>query len=91
MTQHTAYVVLYLPPDGGDAELQGAGSARIEAANLAVKCAESILGTAIWNEPAQAWIGDGGGAVVVRPVDFVWPVEKEDEEEAEEAAAGGTD
>lgn len=74
MTLHVAYVVIYQPPDGcGEPELQGAGSARIEAANLAVKCAESLLGTAIWNEEVSAWIGDGGGVVVVRPVEFEWP------------------
>ena len=85
MTLHTAFVVLYVPADGGEPELQGAGSARIEAANLAVKCAESPLGTAIWNEEVSAWIGDGGGVVVVRPVEFEWPKGEPDEEEAPEA------
>ena len=86
MTLHVAYVVIYQPPDGcGEPELQGAGSARIEAANLAVKCAESLLGTAIWNEEVSAWIGDGGGVVVVRPVEFEWPKGEPDEEEAPEA------
>ena len=85
MTLHTAFVVLYVPADGGEPELQGAGSARIEAANLAVKCAESILCVAQWDEPNQAWIGDGGGMVVVRPIEFEWPKGEPDEEEAPEA------
>jgi len=85
LTLHTAFVVLYVPADGGEPELQGAGSARIEAAAIALKCAENILGVAQWDEPLQAWIGAGGGVVVVRPVEFEWPKGEPDEEEAPEA------
>ena len=85
MTLHTAFVVLYVPADGGEPELQGAGSARLEGAAIALKCAENILGVAQWDEPLQAWIGEGGGMVVVRPVEFEWPKGEPDEEEAPEA------
>ena len=85
MTLHTAFVVLYVPADGGEPELQGAGSERLEAGQIAVRCAENILGTAVWDEQNQAWIGDGGGMVVVRPIEFEWPKGEPDEEEAPEA------
>ena len=86
MTLHVAYVVICQPPDGcGEPELQGAGSARPEGAAIALKCAENILGVAQWDEPLQAWIGEGGGMVVVRPVEFEWPKGEPDEEEAPEA------
>lgn len=85
MTLHTAFVVLYVPADGGEPELQGAGSARLEGAAIALKCAENILCVAQWDEPNQAWIGDGGGMVVVRPIEFEWPKGEPDEEEAPEA------
>jgi len=85
LTLHTAFVVLYVPADGGEPELQGAGSERLEAGQIAVRCAENILGTAVWDEQNQAWIGDGGGMVVVRPIEFEWPKGEPDEEEAPEA------
>jgi len=86
LTLHVAYVVIYQPPDGcGEPELQGAGSERLEAGQIAVRCAENILGTAVWDEQNQAWIGEGGGVVVVRPVEFEWPKGEPDEEEAPEA------
>lgn len=78
MTWHTAWVTLYVPADGGEPELQGAGSARMEGAAIALKCAENILGVATWDEADQAWIGEGGGMVVVRPVDFEWPKGEEE-------------
>lgn len=74
MTWHTAYVVIYQPPPGcGPPEIQGAGSARLEATNIANKAAETILCVAAWDEANQTWVGEGGGLVVIRPVDFEWP------------------
>ncbi len=68
-------MVLYVP-DHGRPEVQGAGSERYEAGKIALNAAEGILGVAIFDAEAQEWIGDTGGRVIVREVEFEYPVER---------------
>ena len=65
--------MIYLP-DSGRPEIQGAGGERYEAGKIACNAAEHILGVAVWDGANQEWIGDDGGKIVVREVEFEYPV-----------------
>ena len=76
MTLHQCFVVLYERPDG-EFEIQGAGSERLEAAKIANACADAILVAGVWEHASQTWYGEGGGRVLVREVEFEYPVGEE--------------
>lgn len=76
MAPFVCYVVLYEAPNG-QFELQGAGSARLEAGAIAAKVADAVLVAGTWDHSEQTWYGEGGGRVLVREVEFEYPVGEE--------------